>query len=74
MGCHLTRNYKLNSKRYAGIKGIKSRSVRRKISLGTKDEEEAKERRELFYEEWEELVELLGGRNGDGEKKDTEEC
>lgn len=44
-----------SGKYYLGLlfKSTKARSVRRKISLGTKDEEEAKERRELFYEEWE---------------------
>lgn len=50
---HLYRS--AGGKYYLGIlfKSTKARSVRRKISLGTKDEEEAKERRELFYEEWE---------------------
>ena len=45
----------LCEKYYLGLlfKSTKSRSVRRKISLGTKDEEVAKERRELFYDEWE---------------------
>lgn len=50
---HLYRS--ASGKYYLGLlfKSTKARSVRRKISLGTKDEEEAKERRELFYEEWE---------------------
>ena len=50
---HLYRS--ASGKYYLGLlfKSTKARSVRRKISLGTLDEEVAKERREMFYEEWE---------------------
>ena len=69
---HLYRS--ASGKYYLGLlfKSTKSRSVRRKRSLGTKDEEEAKERRELFYDEWEgkhltwAQGEGEGGRDGRG--------
>lgn len=50
-GHHLN---KCGGRYYMGIyfKSTKGRDIRRKISLGTKDIEEAKRRRDEFYKEW----------------------
>ena len=46
--------YECGGRYYMGLhfKSTRGRSIRRKISLGTRELEEAKERRDEFYKEW----------------------